>query len=217
MSNFYAATSLIGGGTGSLDKIPGTGLADGDAAVTVTATQVYHYHLNATSGVSESSPEIIAPDTDAGTKRWELVSVSCATLDVMGGQIVFPATAVPSSDPNTLDDYERGTWTPTGANSPTSPLGAYTKIGKEVFCKGRITAGSGGPLGIEISGLPFAVSSVEGIQGGGNTTYQTQDSAQSWSVMCTAGGGGFRMRIGPTAQDLEATKIAYWAFNYTID
>ena len=29
-----------------------------------------------------------------------------------GGQIAFPAVAVPSADPNTLDDYEEGTRSP---------------------------------------------------------------------------------------------------------
>jgi hypothetical protein len=51
--------------------------------------------------------------------------------------ITFPATQSASSDANTLDDYEEGTYTPTQANftvSGTSTLtGAYTKIGRLVF------------------------------------------------------------------------------------
>lgn len=73
MANFYGATSLIGGGSGALDAIDGAGLADGDGALTITDGVSYPYHLNATSGEDESSPDIIAPDANPGDKRWELV------------------------------------------------------------------------------------------------------------------------------------------------
>ena len=73
-AKFKPCIDLIGGGTSSLDAIDGAGLSDGDAAVVVLSTGVYHYHLNATSGASENSPYVIAPDTNAGTKRWVLVT-----------------------------------------------------------------------------------------------------------------------------------------------
>ena len=37
--------------------------------------------------------------------------ITTPIIDLTGGQIAFPATAVPSADPNTLDDYEEGTYT----------------------------------------------------------------------------------------------------------
>jgi hypothetical protein len=49
----------------------------------------------------------------------------------------FPATQVASADPNTLDDYEEGTWTPNIANftvsGTTTSTGTYTKIGRIVY------------------------------------------------------------------------------------
>jgi hypothetical protein len=59
--------------------------------------------------------------------------------------ITFPATQVASSDANTLDDYEEGTWSPTpsgGANltSQTSVSARYTKIGRLVTVSGYFTA-----------------------------------------------------------------------------
>lgn len=75
MSNFYAATSLIGGGFGTLDAIDGAELADDDGAVVITADTAYFYHLNATSGEEESSPDIIVPDNNPGDKRWILTNV----------------------------------------------------------------------------------------------------------------------------------------------
>jgi hypothetical protein len=66
----YGATGLIGGTTGCLDKINGASLNDGDVAEVKTSSGVYFYVLNATSGAAESSPDVIAPDTNAGLKRW---------------------------------------------------------------------------------------------------------------------------------------------------
>lgn len=75
MSNFYAATSLIGGGLGALDNIDGAELAGNDGAVVITDDTAYFYHLNATSGEEESPPDIIAPDNNAGDKQWILNSI----------------------------------------------------------------------------------------------------------------------------------------------
>lgn len=77
-NNFFAAISLTGGGTGALDAIDGTLLVDGDAAIVQTDTTVYFYHLDATSGAAESSPDVIEPDTNGGDKRWIKVAISGA-------------------------------------------------------------------------------------------------------------------------------------------
>lgn len=68
-------TALTGGGVGALDAVAGTGLADGDIAIVMTGTAIYFYQLDADSGLTESSPTVIAPDIDAGTKRWILQQV----------------------------------------------------------------------------------------------------------------------------------------------
>ena len=83
--NFYPFTALIGGGAGALDKQDGAGLADGDGAMVIISNNVYWYLLDATSGSAESSPEIISPDTNAGTKRWLLVNQ--LKKDVVIGQV----------------------------------------------------------------------------------------------------------------------------------
>ena len=94
-----------------------------------------------------------------------------STLTLAGGTssigtgIAFPATQSASSNANTLDDYEEGTWTPllqSTGGSPTvtyvNQIGRYTKIGRIVTVQGRlqISAISGGAGNIIISGLPFA-------------------------------------------------------------
>jgi hypothetical protein len=85
-----------------------------------------------------------------------------------GTGITFPATQSASSDANTLDDYEEGTWTPAWSVSggtisalgggTYTPAGTYTKIGNTVYIRGYISYASetGSPSGaLAISGLPF--------------------------------------------------------------
>ena len=74
-NNFYGAILLTGGATGALDAIDGAGLVDLDSAIVQTDGNVYFYSLDAISGAAESSPDIISPDTNAGTKRWVLQNV----------------------------------------------------------------------------------------------------------------------------------------------
>ena len=107
--------------------------------------------------------------------------------------IAFPATQSASSDANTLDDYEEGTWTPTftslTVNSGTPVWsGTYTKVGRLVtvtfFSSGTynitITAGSTAinnlPFGQILNAPSFGVfgnysssTSTGGLQGIGTT------------------------------------------------
>ena len=79
-----------------------------------------------------------------------------------GCGIAFPATQVTSTDANTLDDYEEGTWTPSlgGTTTYTTQLGQYVKIGRNVQIYGQLditTLGTGSSS--RISGFPFVPSS----------------------------------------------------------
>ncbi len=85
------------------------------------------------------------------------------------GGLAFPATAVASADPNTLDDYEEGTWTPifgdgSGTISYTVQRGRFTKIGRLIFVQGEIIINtiSVAPTNNTtiISGLPFIVAAT---------------------------------------------------------
>jgi hypothetical protein len=80
--------------------------------------------------------------------------------------IAFPATQSASSDANTLDDYEEGTWTPTPNNMGTTGCtftGTYIKIGQMVYIKVRITVSAGNSFtstrnSSVFTGIPFTVS-----------------------------------------------------------
>ncbi len=75
-NNIYGAILVNGGATGALDAIDGAGLADLDSAIVQTDGAIYFYSLDATSGAAESSPDIISPDSNPGTKRWILQNVN---------------------------------------------------------------------------------------------------------------------------------------------
>lgn len=68
----------------------------------------------------------------------------------------FPSTQVPSSDPNTLDDYEEGTWTMTlNGTTPSSFTGRYTKIGRLVYCYCYTYTMTSTAVTANIGGFPF--------------------------------------------------------------
>lgn len=76
-AKWYNRSALTGGGANALDAVPGSGTDMDDTetkAFVVTDSRVYFYDLDLTSGATESSPNVIAPDTAAGTKRWILVN-----------------------------------------------------------------------------------------------------------------------------------------------
>lgn len=80
------------------------------------------------------------------------------------GQVVFPSVQVPSSDPNVLDDYEEGTFTPafaaTGCTfSYAVRTGRYVKVGKLVRFDLELELNTTGNTltasALSITGLPF--------------------------------------------------------------
>ena len=79
------------------------------------------------------------------------------TADGIG--ITFPATQSASSNANTLDDYEEGSFTFTGTGLTTSPTGTayYTKIGNQVTVKIPNITGTSNTTACTLTGLPAAL------------------------------------------------------------
>ncbi len=81
--------------------------------------------------------------------------------------ITFPATAVAATDPNTLDDYEEGTWTPVVEGTTTAGTGTYSgrgghyyRIGSATLIRGDVTwTAHTGTGNLRISGFPFTFGS----------------------------------------------------------
>lgn len=110
--------------------------------------------INGTTGIDKVQPGVVTSSSLA----------SGQTLAVNG--IAFPSGQVASSDANTLDDYEEGTFTPylTDGTNSVALFGTYTKIGRVVTIQ---TLGAyntnfsslSASAGLRITGLPFATAS----------------------------------------------------------
>ena len=90
-----------------------------------------------------------------------------ASIELAGnGSIKFPGTQGASSDANSLDDYEEGTWTAALDNTNESienTTGHYVKIGSQVTCtwySGGIDSINVGGGDVTITGLPFTSKST---------------------------------------------------------
>lgn len=110
-----------------------------------------------------------------------LLDISAATA----GQLKFPLSQNASSDANTLDDYEEGTFTPTLTLSTPGDLavvygasgrvGHYTKIGQLVTVHITIVATSvthtTGSGNIQVTGLPFTSKNTAGFASPGSCEF----------------------------------------------
>jgi len=144
------------------------------------------------------------------------VGVGGATPAASGAGITFPATASASSDANTLDDYEEGTWTPAiiGSTSNSgqvysSQVGTYTKIGRQVTARFYLqlsTEGTFSGFYLLISGLPFTIAATPGnVMGGGVYFVDMATNYIAINLQCEESGARLYL-LGVTA---AATSRAY--------
>lgn len=121
----------------------------------------------------------IAPSKNAVRDEFELRApkatptftgqATIPTINLTGGQIVFPASQAASGGANTLDDYEEGTYTATltcgtsgtiTLNSGANLL-AYTKMGNYVYITGQLLVDSvSSPVGSLTLNLPFTIADM---------------------------------------------------------
>lgn len=146
-------------------------------------------HIIPSLGTALRQIKALSPSNDDFLQQkagaWSNRTVAQVLADVMAsGQLPFPAVQNPSAGPNTLDDYEEGTFTPVlsygttnGANTYSTQLGNYIKVGRlvqfELNC--ILTAKFASAAGIvTISGLPFQHFTSNSILGGAfNMNYAT--------------------------------------------
>jgi hypothetical protein len=100
-----------------------------------------------------------------------------------GVGVTFPATQSASSNANTLDDYEEGTWTPTFETTGTgfsaisygTRDATYTKVGRlvTVACRVETTSVTKGSASgnVRIGGLPFTVQNRSTSYSGSGASY----------------------------------------------
>ena len=113
---------------------------------------------------SASNRTVLLPDastTLVGTDATQTLTNKTLTAPNIA-QVVFPAVQVPSSDPNTLDDYEEGTFTFTLTGCTTSPTATmrYVKVGNLVTLTGdvNITGVTSNATTKTFTGLPSVLN-----------------------------------------------------------
>jgi hypothetical protein len=132
--------------------------------------------LRANRGADANSSYLTMFTANSGAPAESLRINGVGTVILKGGStsatgvgIAFPATQSASSDANTLDDYEEGTWTPTfsfsgGSTGVTysTQSGVYTKVGGLVnaYCYLILTSKGSSTGYVQIGGLPFSTVNV---------------------------------------------------------
>tara|TARA_Y100000310_G_scaffold340420_1_gene436142 strand:+ start:769 stop:1578 length:810 start_codon:yes stop_codon:yes gene_type:complete len=167
----------------------------GVGAITSTDEAIARY--NGTSGALQNYTSDAPTASDAGV------------ITLASGQMIFPGTPNPSSDPNCLDQYEEGVFTPTlqddsGSDSEgqtyTTQVGRYIKIGKMVHIQINLNVLGLGTLTISqyarVAGLPFTGLNVTGA-------YATIYSGYGSSLALTTAGGSVGGYV-----ELNATHIS---------
>ena len=106
-----------------------------------------------------------------------------------GTGVAFPATQVASSDANTLDDYEKGSFTPSAAGQSGSLTaytsgGYYVKVGSLVTVYGwiRITTAGTASGYLNIYGLPFSIANQTGYYRVLGTGQESQNTGLFYQV-----------------------------------
>ena len=96
------------------------------------------------------------------TANGQTLALDGGAVPNAGTGITFPATQSASSDANTLDDYEEGSWTPvitssSGSLTAYTSSGTYTKIGRSVTVTFNAVITTPGTASdkMDISGFPF--------------------------------------------------------------
>lgn len=127
-----------------------------DYLATLTNANAGGRGISVVTGGTGATDALLSLFSNTNTERFSVYADG--VINAASGQIKFPATQAPSSDANTLDDYEEGAWTPTvGGNSVCVSTGIYVKIGRQVtvWCDLTVTTRGTGSQST-ISGLPFA-------------------------------------------------------------
>lgn len=152
-------------------------------------------------GLNSIGPSLVPGDfTDLTSGTYRNPDTLAHASVLQAKWLTFPATAVPSSDPNTLDDYEEGTWTPAkGAGATfTSATGRYTKIGNLVTATFAVVFPTETLAGnVSITGLPFSAAGAASENNGLAIGYNTSSvnvggtlSTTTLSLRLVGAGGG---------------------------
>jgi hypothetical protein len=178
-----APAGNVGIGTGTNSPSTALDVASSNSGITLTNTAVSNkkWRLGGSSaGAFQITEAGVADrftiDTSGNITTYGTISVGNATPSSSGAGITFPATQSASSNANTLDDYEEGTWTPelvgsTTTGTPVAGLGYYTKVGNLVtifYAFENVNSPSGAAGILYIRNMPFQLNSASTVYNYGN-------------------------------------------------
>ena len=222
-------------------------LLPGLAAISRTITQNAYYnggYKYASTGLASHYDQgggfhswYYAPSGTAGNAISFVQALTLNTNGVLGLQgsntsatgvgVAFPATQSASSDANTLDDYETGTFTPVIIGSATNPtvtysfqLGTYTKIGNivnySIDIRWNGLSGGGGSVGV--AGLPFTanasygryIAAIETYTNSFTGSYLVAECVDSSTQLSLTGISTAGTATAVTVANLATTGIAFF-------
>ena len=169
-SNIYYTTGNVGIGTSTI----GTTLVLANSDSSTIGQLRYARSVDTTfywetGRDNQLSGDFLFSNASGGAKTERMRINGSGTVILQGGStsatgvgITFPATQSASSNANTLDDYEEGTWTPSigGTATYNEAVGNYVKVGKMVTVNADIWIASIGTGSAgTVSGLPFTKAS----------------------------------------------------------
>lgn len=222
-----------------LDSITG-----GAAVSSVAGTAPIQSSGGSAPVISIDPATTTTPGSQSATDKTRIDALSAASsptfkaLNLSDGQLAFPATQVPSANPNTLDDYEEGVWTPSlsfvtpGNLAVTYAIrnGFYTKIGRMVFISYQITTSAftftTAAGNLIVTGLPFPSGVANQIMGpidwsgvtkAGYTSLQgVIANAQSAIQVVASGSGVARANVQAADTPTGATIIVAGTISYFV-
>ena len=174
-NNWYVSNSYF---DGTNFKYVATGAST--AYSQFNGTHTWKYAASGTAGNNVTYTDAMTLNANG------VLALQGASTSANGIGITFPATQSASSDANTLDDYEEGTWTPNSPNNSyviSTASGQYTKIGNVVYCQVQITFSTVGTpnSSVVFQGLPFSSS-----RGGTGACREGQNTGTIY--MCSTNG-----------------------------
>ena len=123
------------------------------------------------------------------------------SIDSLTG-LSFAASQTASSNANTLDDYEEGTWTASQEVSGNSSISAsdeqYVKVGRMVHVSVVVTFSGSDVDRVSIAGLPFTATNTAAI-----STFFAGSAFSDFKLLVT----GTTMKGSNTAGDATYTSV----------
>ena len=174
--------------------------------------------INTDSGTA-ATDLVFSTYGSAGTSSEKMRITNAGVVELTSGQLKFPASQSASSDANTLDDYEEGTYTVTLTPSTSGSItvnssydtASYTKIGRQVTVTGAIdTSAISSPVGFIKVNVPFAIGANTELShraSGSVVVYSASSNIQDYMVFADGGEAYFRIYLS-TGTTLTTTSAA---------